>query len=199
VYIFKINIIYKKRLERSIMNTDRIVSISSVIVAVTAVCVSIWQGVVVREHSRLSVKPYITIAPSLPGVGGKNGIFIANSGVGPAFIKKAYILANGKEFNMAVNNWPAILAHLNLKNSCYAESWFKEGAALKSGQKITLIAPTTNPLGVNCPVEFLKLLSARELSLDIEYESIYGEEFRSSQRIGLAPQEAARFKKLIGY
>ncbi|HCK0617601.1 hypothetical protein CGI93_22450 [Vibrio parahaemolyticus] len=181
------------------MTTDRVLSISSVVIALTAVCVSIWQGVVAREHNNLSVKPYITAAPRLPGVGGENGVFISNAGVGPAFIKKAFIKANGKEFDMAVNNWPAVYTHLNLKRLCYVERWFKEGATLKAGQDVKLIAPTTSPLDASCPVEFIKLISAPELTLSIEYESIYGEEFKYSQRIGLDDQEISRFKKELGY
>ncbi|UAB68712.1 hypothetical protein INR79_09115 [Vibrio sp. SCSIO 43132] len=181
------------------MTTDRILSISSVVIALTAVCVSIWQGVVAREHNRLSVKPFITSSPRVPGIGGENGVFISNAGVGPAFIKKVYIKANGNEFDMTVNNWPAIYAHLDLKSSCYVERWFKEGVSLKAGYEIKIIGPTTSPLDASCPIEFLKLISSPELTISLEYESIYGEEFKYSQRIGLDAQEAARFKHEVGY
>lgn len=181
------------------MTTDRVLSICSVIIALTAVCISIWQGIAVREHNRLSFKPYITSAPHLPGTHGDNGVFISNAGTGPAFIKSAYIRANGKEFDITVNNWPSIFTHLNLKRSCYANRWFKEGATLKAGQEMKIIAPTTSILDASCLEEFLKLISSPELTLSMEYESIYGEEFRYSQRIGLDAQEAARLKQEVGY
>ncbi len=181
------------------MTTDKIISISSVIIALTAVCVSIWQGVETREHNKLSLKPYITSAPVVPGVGGENGIFVSNDGMGLALIKEASILANGKVFDLTINSWPAIYEHLHIKKMCHSESWFKTGTLLKSGEKIKILSPTSSPLESECPVEFIKLLSASELKLHLVYESIYEEKYEHNQSIGFDKQEIDRFKQLLSF
>ncbi|EMK6709826.1 hypothetical protein V9J54_003541 [Vibrio cholerae] len=181
------------------MLTDRVVNISSMAIALAAVCVSIWQGVVMREHNKLSLKPYITSAPRLPGVGGDNGVFVANDGLGPAFIKDAKIIANGKEFDLTKNSWPEIYEHLGVKGLCYSESWFKEGASLTPGEAVKILAPTTNPVAYGCKTEFVKLLSALELDLSLVYESIYEDEYKYIQRVGLDKQEIEIYKQQLGF
>ncbi|TRN17077.1 hypothetical protein DM586_03155 [Vibrio fluvialis] len=181
------------------MTTDRIVSISSMVIALAALCVSMWQGFVVQKHNKLSLKPYITSAPRLPGVGGENGIFISNDGLGPAFIKEAKIIVNGESFDLTSNSWPAVYAHLGLKKLCYSESWFKKGSSLKPGEFVKILAPTKMPIDSSCPIEFIKLLSASELELSLVYESIYEEEYTYISRIGLDPQEIALYKKVLKF
>ncbi|MDC5851399.1 hypothetical protein OPW32_19625 [Vibrio europaeus] len=181
------------------MTTERILSFSSVVIAICAVCVSLWQGMVTREHNRLSLKPYLVSAPELPGVGGQNGIFLSNHGGGPAFINNIEITANGKTFDLTKNSWSDLYQHLGIKSLCHYESYIPKGSALKSGQKVKLLAPTNNPIDPNCPVQFIELLTAPELDLFVEYQSVYEDTYIYSQRIGLGAEDSILFKKLFGF
>ena len=181
------------------MSTDRILSISAILIAFCAVCVSIWQGAATREHNRLSLAPFITSAPMLTGIDEKNGIYVSNDGTGTAFIKKAYVIANGKPFDLTKNSWPKIYKHLSIKNLCHSESWFKVGAALKSGESIKILAPTKSPKDPECPIQFIKLLAASELDLYLVYESIYQEEYQYKQRIGLDRQDIEIYRDLFHF
>ena len=179
------------------MNTDKVLSISAIMIALAAVGVSIWQSVEIRKHNRFSLAPYIVVAPGLTGLDGKNGVFVENNGTGSAFIINAEIVANGKVFDLTKNSWPQIYKHLNIKPLCHSESWFPKGSVLKAGMEHQLIGPTKSAEKPTCRIEFVKLLSANKLQLNLEYQSIYEEEFQYQQRIGLDPQEIKTYKQLL--
>ncbi len=63
-----------------------IVDIVALFIALVALVVAIWQGVVMRRHNRLSVKPhlYFSIHSAL---GEPAGLRVTNGGLGPAIIK----------------------------------------------------------------------------------------------------------------
>ena len=57
---------------RKKVNWDKILAISTIIIALSAVIVSLWQGFEQRKHNRLSVKPILGldfIANYAPGLG----------------------------------------------------------------------------------------------------------------------------------
>lgn len=76
-------------------NSD-IISLSSSVVALSALSVAIWQGMLSRRHNVLSLQPFVGFGfdASLD----KNiGLNLGNSGVGPAFVKSVgYIINNTK-------------------------------------------------------------------------------------------------------
>lgn len=176
------------------MSFDKILNRVVLIAGLLAIFISFWQAFDAREHNRLSLKPYITSAYTVTGVDNNDGVFVSNDGMGPAFIKEAYIIANGKTFDLATNSWPAIYDHLHIKNGCHTERWFKMGSVIKSGDKIKLIYPTSATNDKECVNQFTDLLSHSELNLHIVYESIYEYEYKYSQRIGLNAQEIDRLK-----
>ncbi|WP_406734394.1 hypothetical protein RJD39_21530 [Vibrio scophthalmi] len=180
------------------MNRESVISFTSLAIALIAVFVTVWQGIETREYNKNSLKPYLTAAPMLTGIEGKNGIYVTNDGVGPAFIKGAILTVNGKRFDLSRNSWPSVYEYLGLEKLCHSESWFKNGSALKAGEKMTLLAPTAATISPRCPVEFVKLLSANQLELKIEYASVYDDSFVFQQEIGLDKQEIATFSKLLG-
>jgi len=68
---------------RKKVNWDKILAISTIIIALSAVIVSLWQGFEQRKHNRLSVKPILGldfIANYAPG-GQYPGIYLLNHGV----------------------------------------------------------------------------------------------------------------------
>ena len=63
-----------------------IVDIVALFIALVALVVAIWQGVVMRRHNRLSVKPHLYF--SIHSVSGEPaGLRVTNGGLGPAIIK----------------------------------------------------------------------------------------------------------------
>ena len=68
-------------------NWDRITALTSIAIALLALRVSIWQGVVTRTHNRLSVMPDLSFELSYDPEG-MSGLHLYNHGFGPARIKR---------------------------------------------------------------------------------------------------------------
>ena len=133
-----------------LISTDRILSISAILVAICAVGVSVWQGVTTREHYRLSLVPYVTSSQVISGKEDESGIYVSNGGTGPAFIKNAYIIAEGKEFDLTKNSWPKIYKHLGVKSVCFRASYFKTGSVILPSDDVQILAITRAPTTDNC-------------------------------------------------
>lgn len=156
------------------MNTDKIIASSAMIISICALSVSIWQGMVAREHNRLSVKPNLLITPYLEGHGGKNGIYLSNDGLGPGIITHASITINNKDYDLSKNPWPAVFNDINIKSDCFALSWAPSGATLKASEEKALIQTTRAELD-GCYFETKKLITDYKIKINIDYKSIYNE------------------------
>jgi hypothetical protein len=78
------------------MNENTIISISAVVIAISALIVSVWQGLTHRKHNRLAVKPILAF--EYWDVSDRPlSIVLHNRGVGPAIIKKAFFVIDGKK------------------------------------------------------------------------------------------------------
>ena len=137
------------------MSSDKIVSFCAIVISVIALFVSIWQGVLTREHNKLSVKPNFLIAPVLEGKGGKNGIYLSNAGLGPGIISDAKLIINDEEFDFKKNPWLDVFKKINVKPICFSTSWFPAGSALKSSEEVPLISMTRADLAA-CYMEVIK-------------------------------------------
>lgn len=180
------------------MPTDRVLSLSATIIAFCAICISIWQGNMARQHNRLSLAPYITSAPEINQTENKSGVYVYNDGTGPAFIKKAFLIANGKTFDLTKNSWSEIYKHLDIETLCHYQSWFKEGTVLRPAESIKLLSPEKSE-NDKCYIEFIKLLGAYELDLHFVYDSIYKEEYQYKQRIGIDIREFETYKSILRF
>ncbi len=177
------------------MVTDRILSISAISISALALIVALWQGVVSREHNRLSVKPTILVASALEGKGGKNGIYISNAGLGPGIINKAILIVNNLEFDLTKNSWPTILKQIGLQPICFSQSWLPVGSTIIASEEVALIKVTRADLGA-CYLEAVKLVSKNSVEIKIEYESMYGEVFLYSN-IATLGKDDFNFSKMI--
>ena len=156
------------------MKSEKIVNFCAILVSVIALTVSIWQGVVTREHNRLSVKPNFLVTPMLEGKGGKNGIYISNAGLGPGIITGAKLIVNNEEFDFKKNVWPDILIKLGVAPICFATSWLPNESALMASEEKSLISITRADLGA-CYLEVIKLVVKNKINVEVRYKSMYGE------------------------
>jgi hypothetical protein len=76
------------------------ISTLALIISVGALIVSTLQYRVVRKHYRLSVRPHVNFTFILEGgTAERNGIYLANLGLGPAIIKALSVEVGGKSYN----------------------------------------------------------------------------------------------------
>jgi hypothetical protein len=157
------------------------ISTLALIISFGALIVSSMQYCVVKSHYRLSVRPHVVITFTLEGGRDeKNGIYMANLGLGPAIIKALSVEVGGKSYNaMDKRVWWNVFHDLTIIPGCFRQGWAQSGSALKSGEELALLTIThANPPivgGHSCPDELLKFLKAEGLKVRMQYESMYGE------------------------
>jgi hypothetical protein len=77
------------------LSTDRIVSLSAMVVGVSSLLITLYQTKLMRESARAAVLPYLMV-----GLNSDNeGVFVTlrNAGIGPALIDKVAVRAKGRE------------------------------------------------------------------------------------------------------
>ena len=75
--------------------TDKILSISAIVVAVASIIISVWQGIENRHHNRLAVTPKLDI--SYTSRSNSFGFIVKNNGIGPAILNVRSIHFEDKE------------------------------------------------------------------------------------------------------
>jgi hypothetical protein len=106
----------------------------------------------------------------------RNGIYIANSGLGPAIIKAVSVEVGGKSYNaMDKHVWQNVFHDLKINPFCFRRGWI---GVLKPGEEFAILTIThANPPVVGehlYSIELLKFLKAEGLKVRLQYESLYG-------------------------
>ena len=133
------------------------VQFAALVVAVCALAVTVWQGVVTRKHNRLSVTPVLTLyRREIDGI-----ITVKNNGIGPALIISQEVYFKGEpleeeSFQKAIPN---------LVDSGH----LLPGAAIAPGDEVMLFKSAAYVDGSHMEV-------LQELRFRITYKSIYNEQ-----------------------
>ena len=153
-------------------NTDKIISMSAMVVAVASIVISVWQGFENRNHNRLAVRPRLEISYTIQD--SSFGFQLKNNGLGPAILTSRSIIIDGNEYE-----WYS------------ADKLFEvsDSLGLNVVSLSTLSCETTIPTGTVINLIFFKSstvsgIKARnkifeKLSFKIEYKSMYDEMFNS--------------------
>ena len=81
----------------SLSRIEKISHYAVVVIAISALFVSIWQGRVLQKHNRLSVKPYMDFHINQGNQ--ELRVEFSNEGLGPAIMKKATYTFEGKTYD----------------------------------------------------------------------------------------------------
>ncbi len=145
---------------------EKLTQVAVVIIAISAVVVSVWQGRIsqqqlelTQQHNRLTVKPYLDITRFTNSSTNTYEVIMTNQGYGPAIIKKFELMHNGT----AYKNWNAVLRAAGENNNIRYLNNFDSGSVLSSGKEETLIRLQTKS-------------SKKGITIKIIYESIYQDE-----------------------
>ena len=172
-------------------------SILAVFIAFAALVVSSLQLNLSREHNKLSVRPKILITPYLEGPGGRNGLYIENSGLGPGTINSFVVSApSGTYSGFGKDRWAEILESNGLDSFCFAKGWPDPETTLKEGQKIALLEISkSKPDG--CYIKALEVFQKKEISLTINYHSMYKESFATSRDFNIESKELELISSIL--
>jgi hypothetical protein len=150
-------------------------SICAIFISLVSLLATFWQADLTRMHNMLSVRPRVLATHYLSGPDDKNGIYISNSGLGPAIITNLQVVINGKTFNgLGRNKWPEALNSIHIGGNCFLQAWPLEESILKSSEEVALLEVAKEKPPV-CTQSLLKLLVQYGVKIKINYKSMYDE------------------------
>ena len=158
------------------MNPELIISISSIVIAVSAVVINIWQGAMTRRHHKLSVCPHLTVDyDSRPS---SDISFVLNStGLGPSKLKKYKWVVNGKDIpTRTVKDFQVLTELLGVGKyefEFYAPS---VGRFIELGFS-TVLLKFSDSANTDNHKRIKSQLEKNVIEVVFEYESLYGEIF----------------------
>ncbi len=160
-------------------NTDRIVSISAMIVSVGTLFLIMYQTHLNRKAQFASVMPYLQISLSFNDGKGNQSINIANTGLGPALVKGVYIKDGG---TVLFEGNPSTFARQALGDSLRLLQGFSNDLLLpgsllpaNEGKRVfshSRLGPYGNFISKN--FKFTYNTEGKYL-IEIIYESVYGQ------------------------
>ncbi|MEW5681971.1 MAG: hypothetical protein AB1780_06300 [Pseudomonadota bacterium] len=146
-----------------------ILSLSSLIVALSALFFTIWQFSVQRKHNRISVKPHLIkfSRRSKSNNVAKLEILLINNGLGPAYINKFQVFYKGEEIepNNAVKNALGPLIE-NMSITILGDDY-----AIAEKETVKLLS-VTFPCNTELDIDIVAK-NLDEMDLLIEYSSAY--------------------------
>ena len=141
--------------------TEKISHWAVVIIAVSAVIVSIWQVRLSQRHNQLSVRPYLDFFSGYQEASVWE-VTLTNEGVGPAILQKMEVTYKGE----TRNNWDFVLQDSLMRKIWLNSAVFAPPSPFAANKEITLLKlnreEVKGPLGIK---------------VRLEYESIYEEKF----------------------
>ena len=150
-----------------------IVAISSVVIALCALSTAIWQGVIVRKHNKLTVKPILNCHVEISKHCKKVGIYFSNDGIGPAIITSATVERDGKKFNL--NDYDFLSLFPEILNSNFHFNLMGIPGVILPSHSQWLCSTSKHLNDASCIEQLIPALSG--VSIEVKYESIYGDKF----------------------
>lgn len=162
------------------MDADTVIATAAVVIALVALCVSVWSGFQNRKHNRLSVRPRLRL-DRFTYTDRPVQIIVKNNGTGLAIIRSFVVKLDNKEVS-SDSDPPAAAAVMSLgvqeKLGDIESYTLSLNDTLAAGEQITLIAMPNFPNNTEARSKLRNALS--RIDFIIKYESIYGETFVKS-------------------
>jgi hypothetical protein len=170
---------------KSKWDTDRIVSISAMIVGVGSLFIVLYQTALIREQQKASVLPYLLIEFNTTHDG--SYIAVRNAGLGPALIERIQVIYENKTFEGDPYAYYNSLEH-DKASGVYRDRVLP-GMLISAGQTLNMLG-SVDPAAMQA--ELLRTFSFVAVGdesaaadappdkavLEIEYASVYGEHWR---------------------
>jgi len=143
-------------------------------VAIIALVVAIWQGIVNRRHNRLSIKPSLRIDRCIFATK-STFIELCNTGAGPAIIKSIRVFVDAEPLPGDTRN-PQLeaLSKLGLSDLQWQTYDINPGESFGAGERHEMIL-LVSPIKDSKTLERVKN-GLLKISYEIKYASVYGEE-----------------------
>ncbi|EJI87042.1 MAG: hypothetical protein PHE38_07785 [Alishewanella agri] len=150
------------------VNWEKYTALSSMLVAVLALAISIWQSYNIQQHNKLSLRPYLEAEFNTTLEDGWE-LYINNQGLGPAQVTDVKYIVDGTIYR----DRDAFLIALGEDPDCYVMG--NVGRFYKVSDR-QIVFSTLNNTCRKTEAELMALLSRMQMILD--YQSLYGETYQ---------------------
>lgn len=166
-----------RRLHAASQWGSRWAGLIGIITALVAAIGTWYQSGITRQHNELSVKPKLRFVHYFEGDGRRNGIYIANVGLGPAEVVGLKLLVAGQHYDlMEKGSHRAVLRAVKANLLCFAESQPVPSFHVQAGagDLQPLFVSTNKTLFDGCPEKVALTLMHQPFDFEITYRSLYG-------------------------
>lgn len=154
------------------MTADTWIALASVLIAVCAFFLSIWQMFLSRKHDRLSAMPHLLISFHTKETPPRFGIYLENAGIGPAIIKSFEVFLDGHNQEPFEHTaWLAIVDLLELDGEVTGMT-IDPGEYFQVGKSCVLLSFKSK----NSKLTLRQMRQTlQRLQIKIKYASIFGD------------------------
>ena len=165
------------------IKAENVTATAATLTAIAALFIAVWDNVQTREHNRLSVAPRLTISTTVSN--NTRSITIRNDGIGPAIVERMTMRMQTQEGLIETQDWQDISPRFLDAGHSISSSWqFSSGDAIGIGKSYDLFGASESS---DSTAPSLRAM-VQDLSLRIEYASIYGDPLEVTYN--WAPSEA---------
>ena len=180
--VLLIIVIAKIRKGRFAINADRLVGVSAIIISLCTLAIFVYQTDIIREQSRLSVKPRISFTSSQSQ---KDTLIqfrqiMQNKGLGPAIIDSMALIFKGEYYELDIDaflpeNFPEYTRYGRLTQS----TSYVKGTTLRPGEPSTFYTFQAFPSTLAELGAYMEIPEDQDTPFDfmVIYTSIYEEEY----------------------
>ena len=147
-------------------DADRWISLAAIVIALSALVLSIWQGILTRNHNRISVRPLVTISGAVNENG--SGWKLGNAGLGPAIVKWFKVTVDDKP----MHNWREFAKELDMPDPDTFDFYYW----VPSPSTVIYPQEPKNLFWVTPgPADRILRKNAKKITIHLCYCSLYGE------------------------
>lgn len=150
-------------------------SIAAIIIALTAIILTIWQLKISRRHNYNSLRPLLSFERHFMRTADGFGIYINNNGNGPAIVIDHKIFVDGNEITIVEQNpWQNAAKVLNMNYTFIQMGYYEKDTVIAPGERKFLLSVDENISDKQS--EFFKGVIAR-VGMEIHYKSLYNQKY----------------------
>ncbi len=155
-----------------------------IVVAAAAMAGTWYQGFISREHNELSVKPSLRITTYLEGEGGRTGMYLVNSGLGPGELLGLTVSVGDKMYDLLVpGEERRLIRDFGVNLLCFQDTQPEAGSILKPTEEGPLLVITRAKILPSCDGAIALAFMTRSFEFDMKFQSLYGRVFQVKQAV----------------
>lgn len=152
-----------------------ITTIATVIIALCALFLSYWQFRALSRHNKLSIKPLITFEVYSAETENGFGIYIRNSGIGPAIVKNFKIVVDSTEIIAERPElWKKAAVKLSIDYNTLKFFTLYNNFTIPAGKRFPMLTTDSN---IKLDLKKLFVEALPRVNIIVYYNSIYNETF----------------------